>query len=326
MWILTNPAQWIQFDAPANEVENLLFAEFFIWEHSSGTHDISTESYHVPAHIRRHIDCVTPGTRLRQRNVKRAKAVGIEKRLLSPDLPKGIQPLITELPGFPHPNLSTCDTYVTAECTRIQYSLPNATTAAPGNELGIFESLDVHYSKGDLDIYFSTLYPDIPNGTYPEERLIDGAIGAIEDTTEYVPTNLEAPLDFDSSWPLIYPQKLVLFQEDDEYYESTGNFNGFWNSKPPHSLPAANLKRIDTHKPSSMPSTAATAPTAPTARPATAPPPNASTQRIPTSTRAATQARSNAASTSPQTSFPSPTEPARTDGQTTTCSGSVTNG
>jgi tripeptidyl-peptidase-1 len=71
----------------------------------------------------------------------------------------------------------------------------------------------------------------IPNGTYPEERLIDGAIGAIEDTTEFVPIDLEAPLDFDSAGPLIYPQKLVLFQEDDEYYESTGNFNGFWNSK-----------------------------------------------------------------------------------------------
>jgi hypothetical protein len=41
----------------------------------------------------------------------------------------------------------------------VQYNLPNATTAAPGNELGIFESLDVHYSRHDLDIYFSTLYP-----------------------------------------------------------------------------------------------------------------------------------------------------------------------
>jgi tripeptidyl-peptidase I len=45
-----------------------------------------------------------------------------------------------------------------------------------------------------------------------------------------VPIDLEAPLDFDSSWPLIYPQGVVLYQEDDEYYESTGNFNGFWNT------------------------------------------------------------------------------------------------
>lgn len=65
------------------------------------------------------------------------------------------------------------------------------------------------------------------------ERLIDGAIGAIEDTTEFVPEDLEAALDFNSAQPLIYPQKLVLFQEDDEYYESTGTY-GFWNSKSPH--------------------------------------------------------------------------------------------
>ncbi|TVY25147.1 Tripeptidyl-peptidase sed1 [Lachnellula hyalina] len=212
--------QWIQFDATAAEVEELLFAEYYVWDHLSGSHDISSEGYHLPTHIREHIDYVTPGTRLRPRNVKNKRAANFNKP----------QPMITKLPGFPFPNSSTCDTYVTAECTRVQYGIPNATTAAPGNELGIYESLDVHYSRKDLDIFYSTLYPNIPNGTYPEERLIDGAIGATEDTTEYVPTDLEAPLDFDSSSPLIYPQGLVLFQEDDEYYESTGAFNGFWNT------------------------------------------------------------------------------------------------
>ncbi|KAF4633910.1 hypothetical protein G7Y89_g4204 [Cudoniella acicularis] len=216
--------QWIQFDATAVEVEDLLVAEFYVWEHVSGAHDISTEEYHVPSHIQEHIDYVTPGSRLRQRNIKRRDG-SIEKRGLNI-----VKPLITQLPGFPHPNSSVCDIYVTAECTRVQYDIPDTTSAVPGNELGIFESLDVHYSRKDLDIYFSTLYPHIPNGTYPEERLIDGAIGAIEDTKEYVPIDLEAPLDFDSAWPLIYPQKVVLFQEDDEYYESTGNFNGFWNT------------------------------------------------------------------------------------------------
>ncbi|RDW62407.1 hypothetical protein BP6252_11840 [Coleophoma cylindrospora] len=215
--------QWIQFDATTAEVEELLIADFYVWEHASGAHDISSEAYHVPKHVQPHIDYVTPGTRLRSRNIRLEPEGGLKKRVHA-------QPLVTQLPGFPHPNSSTCDTYVTADCTRVQYSIPNTTTAVPGNKLGIFESLDVHYSRVDLDIYFSTLYPHIPNGTYPEERLIDGAIGAIEDTTQYVPINLEAPLDFDSSWPLIYPQGVVLFQEDDEYYESTENFNGFWNT------------------------------------------------------------------------------------------------
>ena len=36
--------QWIQFDATAVEVEELLIAKFFVWEHVSGNKDISTES------------------------------------------------------------------------------------------------------------------------------------------------------------------------------------------------------------------------------------------------------------------------------------------
>lgn len=226
--------QWIQFDATVTEAENLLFAEFYVWEHSSGSSDISAEEYHIPGYIQEHIDYVTPGTRLRSRDLgKRTWNTEFEKRsgsdyLLHPT------PHITKLPAFPNPNSTTCDTYVTAECTRAQYNLPNGTTAAPGNKLGIFEHLDQHYSKVELDVYFSTLYPWIPNGTYPEERLVDGAIGAIEEPfpPEFPkpPVGMEAALDFDSAWPLIYPQGTVLFQEDDEYYESTGDFGGFLNT------------------------------------------------------------------------------------------------
>ncbi|EKD20175.1 uncharacterized protein L3040_004045 [Drepanopeziza brunnea f. sp. 'multigermtubi'] len=219
--------QWIQFDANAAEVETLLFAEFYLWEHRSGVHDISTKEYHVPTHVREHIDYVTPGTRLRERKITAGEGNEVFKRFEST---VSARPLVTKLPGFPNPNSSVCDIYVTAPCTQVQYEMCNATKASPGNKLGIFESLDVHYSKKDLDIYYSSLYPNIPNGTYPEERLIDGAIGATEDSTIFVPIDLESGLDFNSAQPLIYPQELVLFQVDDEYYESTGNFSGFWNT------------------------------------------------------------------------------------------------
>ena len=74
---------------------------------------------------------------------------------------------------------------------------------------------------------------NIPNGTYPIAKSIDGAVAAFEDPTE-IPikqVGVESMLDFDSAWPLIWPQKTVLFQTDDEWYESTGNFSGFWNSE-----------------------------------------------------------------------------------------------
>jgi len=46
----------------------------------------------------------------------------------------------------------------------------------------------------------------------------------------------ESDLDFQAAWPLIWPQKTVLFQEDDQWYEVNENEQdtpllGFWNSK-----------------------------------------------------------------------------------------------
>jgi tripeptidyl-peptidase-1 len=100
------------------EVEELLVAEFFVFEHVSGTTDISTEEYHVPTHIKEHIDYVTPGARLRQRNLKAGRVAELEKRGAST-----VQPLITQLPAFPNPNSSSCDIYVTADCTRGMFSI-----------------------------------------------------------------------------------------------------------------------------------------------------------------------------------------------------------
>lgn len=161
--------KWIQFDANTGEVESLLYSDFFIWEHPDGSQDIGTERYHVPARIREHIDYVTPGTRLRSRG-----AAGPKK-----EKPKrgNVTPAITPLAAFPNPNSTSCDKYVTAECTRskvpagqpeilykanccaVQYNIPKGTTAVVGNELGIFEAQNIHYSRADLDTFWSTLYP-----------------------------------------------------------------------------------------------------------------------------------------------------------------------
>ncbi|GAP82686.1 putative alkaline serine protease [Rosellinia necatrix] len=226
---LSTNKQWIQFDATTGEVEDLLHADFYVWEHTDGGSDMSTEAYHLPEDVQEYVDYVTPGTRLRSR-----QHAAKEKKMKRDTFTNDVRPFITKLPVFPEPNSTTCSLYVTADCTRAQYNMPKGSTKFPGNELGIFESLDDHYSKDDLDVFFKTLYPDlnVPTGTYPEERLIDGAIGAIETPSPLYPleVGLESSLDFDSAWPLIWPQGTVLYQTDDEYYEHTGNFTGFWNT------------------------------------------------------------------------------------------------
>lgn len=65
----------------------------------------------------------------------------------------------------------------------------------------------------------------IPSGTGPTIHGIDG--GAIPALTAAGP---ESDLDFQVSYPLIYPQGTILFQSDDQFYESNYTYQGFLNT------------------------------------------------------------------------------------------------
>lgn len=234
--------QWVQFDANATDVENLLFTDYYIYEHlATGTKNVACDEYHVPENIRPHIDYITPGIRLRAdpKKVEKLRRRRLEQDHSSTNLQdRSVRPGHINkdalLPTLPPLNVSVCDKYVTPDCIRAQYYIPEGKRASPGNELGIFESLNDHYGKQDLDQYFANVYPKIPNGTYPIEKLIDGAIGAAQNNQDQI--GAESDLDFQAAWPLIWPQKTILFQTDDQYYEINQTdehtpYLGFWNSK-----------------------------------------------------------------------------------------------
>lgn len=243
--------QWVQFDSSAKKAEDLLFASFFEYEHiASGSKTIAVEEYYVPLHLREHIDYINPGVKLQTQPSKLKKLMRrqaqklFEKRVSTfthtnaalvndeEDAGSGNSSNIL-LPAV----LNACDTDLTIACIRAQYSIPNNTVAAAGNELGIFGGLDEHYSQADLDAFFAMLHPYIPNGTYPQERLIDGAIGPVEDVPGYNQSLAggEADMDIEAAWPLIWPQDIVLFQTDEEFYEVNQKspntpYRGFWNT------------------------------------------------------------------------------------------------
>ncbi|KAH8885350.1 subtilisin-like protein [Thozetella sp. PMI_491] len=113
-----------------------------------------------------------------------------------------------------------------------QYGIPEGSLAAPGNELGIFQSLSQHYNQKDLDSMWEAYAPYVPNGTHPQLRAINGAYGPVEDSSM---AGEEADLDFQVAIPLIWPQGTVLWQTDDEWYErdqgrSDTKYNGFFNT------------------------------------------------------------------------------------------------
>lgn len=71
------------------------------------------------------------------------------------------------------PLLALCDIAITPDCINAMYNITKATSAQPGNELGIFEDLGDYYSQTDLDLFFLTLQSRIPLGTGPTLKGIE---------------------------------------------------------------------------------------------------------------------------------------------------------
>ncbi|CAK7198753.1 hypothetical protein SEUCBS139899_001417 [Sporothrix eucalyptigena] len=253
--------QWLQFEAHTDEVELLLQAKYYSYEHiASGVHVVACPEYHVPVALQKHIDYITPGVKLaslgfdeqvkslkRRRDLKKRQKNSGTTSPLPPQKAKKtkLQLRARNATSTARPPWVTggCERFATFECIRTQYGIPppnhlstNTSHASiapvPDNELGIFQSLGMHYAQDDLDIYFSYTAPEIPEGTYPELRAVDGATGpAIGGNT----AGPEANLDLEIAMPLVYPQKTVLWQVDDEYYEQamirgSTQYPGFFNT------------------------------------------------------------------------------------------------
>ena len=74
--------------------------------------------------------------------------------------------------------------------------------------------------------FFLTLAPQIPTGTHPILQAIDGAVAP----NPVADAGAESDLDFQISYPIIYPQNSKLFQTDDPVYEANYTFEGFLNN------------------------------------------------------------------------------------------------
>ncbi|GIK05611.1 tripeptidyl-peptidase sed1 [Aspergillus viridinutans] len=219
--------QWLQFDASAAEAERLLRSEFFLYGHkSTGKSHIACREYHVPQSVQRHIDYITPGIKLLEvEGVKRARST--EKRSLGNPLPPILEPLLlplSELLGSD--KLALCDLAVTPACVSALYNITDGTKATKGNELGIFEDLGDVYSQEDLDLFFETFAQQIPQGTHPILKAVDGAQAPASVSN----AGPESDLDFQISYPIIWPQNSILFQTDDTFYQANYNFSGFLNT------------------------------------------------------------------------------------------------
>lgn len=160
--------QWMQLDILAPDLESLLQAEYHVYEHAETSKaTVACDQYHVPAHIQKHIDYITPGIKLFAE--KRRPNPNIEKRTFGVTSGDGnfLEPILNKIGMtlsalLALPELAVCDIAITPVCIKTLYNVTAATKAAPGNQLGIFEDLGDVYSQADLNEFFLTFAGYVP--------------------------------------------------------------------------------------------------------------------------------------------------------------------
>jgi tripeptidyl-peptidase-1 len=122
--------QWIQFDAHAAELEDLLLTDYHIYSHDeTESSNVACDQYHVPKGVREHIDYITPGIRLRKdsKRLREKRSQNTAASFRDHDIAKrgfrptntGLAPIGDAVPdGLKGVNSSVCDIYVTSDCVR----------------------------------------------------------------------------------------------------------------------------------------------------------------------------------------------------------------
>ncbi|KAJ5896113.1 Aorsin [Penicillium subrubescens] len=226
---------WLAFDAYAHEAEGLFMTEFYEHNHmSSASTKIGCDKYHIPEHLRGHIDYVTPGVKLTPvlKKLKKAKRASHLTKV-KPNV-EAVSSILNDVSISAKAkslssDLQLCGYNMTPTCIKALYDIPDATKSNKGNSLGLYEQGD-YFAKSDLDLFYKEYAPWVPQGTYPIPALIDGANFSVPASSSL--NGGESDIDIDLAYSLIYPQSVTLYQVDDQLYEpeevaTTNLFNTF---------------------------------------------------------------------------------------------------
>jgi tripeptidyl-peptidase-1 len=128
---MSNSLSWIRFNVTVEEAEDLLKTEYSIYTNTkTGQEHLACEDYSVPAHIREHIDFITPTIHFDATVKKEKKRRDLNTRAMK------VKPSTDLKPGSdvaPQPEikytLANCYEYITPDCLRALYNFTNGTLA-----------------------------------------------------------------------------------------------------------------------------------------------------------------------------------------------------
>jgi len=216
--------QWMQFDAKVEVLEALIKAKYHEYKHvDTGAIHVACTEYHVPHHVQKHVDYITPGINLISTKSKDIQGRALRKRddhrITDTSIPIGID--TDTLALAPSYNLSSCGDLMTPYCLMVMYNVSLGTTNVTGNELGIYEGDDQTFAQSTLNLFYKKFATYVPKGTKPVIAGIDGG-GALYPVTPTEAGYSETDVDLEAAIPIVYPQGVTLFQTDDKHYETNG--------------------------------------------------------------------------------------------------------
>ncbi|KAJ7228219.1 tripeptidyl peptidase A [Mycena pura] len=165
--LVRSPAKdWVSVTLPIRITEQMLGAEYYLWQHSSGDVLVRTTSYSLPQHLHDHIELIQPTTMFTRSKDTLAPALYHDEDELS------IQPA-TQLtaPGVD----PSCGTRITLSCiTQLYSAFGYKPKAMKKNAIGITGFLDQSANLRDLTAFYHDQLPAAVNSSFKLVLVIDG--------------------------------------------------------------------------------------------------------------------------------------------------------
>ncbi|KIW07721.1 uncharacterized protein PV09_01652 [Verruconis gallopava] len=242
---------WLSFNASIDEAERLFKAKYYMFEHMhTGTPHVACHEYHLPAHVAKLIDFVTPSVHfdakikrsdfqrrtrslpnLRRRSpfsiddITNDKASTGKSDAANVGSEQGVGPkqgaTLADSDVLDQNQLENCDRQITPNCLRALYGFSSPKSAQSQNLMGVVEYAPQSYVPEDLDKFFSNFSKNLV-GQRPILASIDGGQLLPNRSFEF---NGEADLDLQVAMTLIAPVKTQLYQVGDEI--EGASFNNF---------------------------------------------------------------------------------------------------
>ena len=214
------------------QAEKLLKTKYHSYIHESGTPQVACEEYHVPEHVSKHLDFITPTVHFDAKIRPPGAESGLEKRKVQPGIGSKVgQPGSGSLPKQGEilgsieniiMELAQCDEFIVPDCLRALYLIPPVLTNLQKNAYGIVEYSPQAYLQPDLDMFFAN-FSKKQVQTTPTLVSIDG--GVPQTIAKGFEFNGESDLDLQYGMTLVNPISVSLYQVGDNI--ESGSFNTF---------------------------------------------------------------------------------------------------